>query len=85
MRRSHEQLGAGERAVVMEMKLQGDSARAIAKALSRAPSSISRELRRNGYKPEVELGPMGRPRLAGGYNAARVGVRARRVRRGTCQ
>ena len=57
MSRSYEQLGAEERGVVMAMKLRGDSARAIARALSRAPSSISRELRRNGYKPEGELGP----------------------------
>ena len=81
MRRSYEQLSAEERGVIMAMKLQGASARAIATALSRAPSGISRELRRNGYKPVSELGPMGRPRVAGGYNAQRAGARARRLRR----
>ena len=81
MRRSYEQLSTEEQGVIMAMKLQGASARAIATALSRAPSGISRELRRNGYKPVSELGPMGRPRVAGGYNAQRAGARARRLRR----
>ena len=81
MRRTYEQLSAEERGVIMGMKLNGQSARAIALALSRSPSTISRELRRNGYKPESELGPMGRPRIAGGYDAHRAGVRGRRVRR----
>ncbi len=81
MTRRYEQLGAEERGVIMAMKLQGSSARTIARALLRAPSTITRELRRNGYRAEDEVGPMGRPRVAGGYNAARAGVRARRVRR----
>jgi IS30 family transposase len=81
MTRRYEQLGAEERGVIMAMKLQGSSARAISLALLRAPSTITRELRRNGYTAEGEAGPMGRPRVAGGYNAVRAGVRARRVRR----
>jgi IS30 family transposase len=79
MTRTYEQLSAEERGVIMAMKLQGCSARAIAAALERAPSTVSRELGRNGYMA-AEQG-MGRPRIAGGYNAARAGVRARRVRR----
>jgi len=63
------------------MKSGGSSARAIAAALARSPSTITRELRRNGYLCDSEIGPMGRPRIAGGYDAARAGVRARRVRR----
>ena len=81
MTRTYSHLSAEERGVIFAMKLQGSSARAIAGALERAPSTITRELRRNGYKPDEELGPMGRPRTAGGYNADRAGVRARRVRR----
>lgn len=81
MTRSYEQLSAEERGAIMAMKRQGCSARAIAGALGRSPSTVSRELRRNGYKAEEELGPMGRPRVGGGYNAERAGVRARRVRR----
>ena len=81
MSRSYEQLSAEERGVIMAMKLQESSARAIAVALGRSPSTITRELRRNGYKPGCELGPMGRPRIAGGYDAHRAGRRARRARR----
>src|SRR4030095_930245 len=81
MTRTYNHLSAEERGAIMAMKLQGSSCRAIAAALQRSPSTISRELRRNGYKPDDELGPMGRPRIAGGYNAFRAGVRARRVRR----
>lgn len=81
MSRTYEQLSAEERGVIMAMKLHGSSARAIAGALRRAPSTISRELRRNGYQPASELGPMGRPRVAGGYDAQRAGRRARRMRR----
>ena len=65
----------------MAMKLQGSSARSIAATLGRAPSTITRELRRNGFKSDAELGTMGRPRIAGGYDAVRAGVRSRRVRR----
>lgn len=78
---TYTQLSAEERGVIMAMKLQGSSSRAIAGALGRAPSTITRELRRNGYRADDELGPMGRPRVAGGYNALRAGMRARRVRR----
>jgi transposase, IS30 family len=81
MTRRYEQLSAEERGVIMAMKLQGSSARAIALALLRAPSTVTRELRRNGYRAEDEVGSMGRPRVAGGYSAVRAGVRARRVRR----
>lgn len=81
MTRSYEQLSAEERGVIMAMKLQDSSARGIAVALGRSPSTITRELRRNGYKPGCELGPMGRPRIAGGYDAHRAGRRARRARR----
>lgn len=81
MERTYSQLSAEERGVIMAMKVQGCSARAIADVLQRAPSTVTRELRRNGYLQTQELGPMGRPRVAGGYNALRAGVRARRVRR----
>lgn len=81
MTKTYEQLSAEERGVIMAMTEQGRSARAIAAVLLRSPSTISRELLRNGYKPDAELGTMGRPRIAGGYHAGRAGVRARRVRR----
>lgn len=81
MTRSYEQLGAEERGVIMALSEQGGSARAIARTLRRAPSTVTRELRRNGFQRESEQCPMGRPRVAGGYNAQRAGARARRVRR----
>ena len=80
MTTDYKHLGAEERGMIMAMKLQGSSARSIASALGRAPSTITRELRRNGYKCASEVGPMGRPRIAGGYDASRASVRARRVR-----
>lgn len=81
MKTTYTQLGAEERGVIFAMKLRGESCREIARTLERAPSTISRELRRNGYRSEHEVGSMGRPRIAGGYNAVRAGARARRVRR----
>lgn len=74
-------LSAEDRGAIMAMSLQGCSARSIGRALCRAPSSITRELQRNGYLPSAHQTHMGRPRIAGGYDAVRAGVRARRVRR----
>lgn len=81
MANTYHQLSAEERGVVMAMKVQHCSARAIAAVLGRSPSTITRELRRNGYQSEEKQCVMGRPRVAGGYDAARAGKRARRVRR----
>ena len=50
MTRTYRQLSAEERGVVMGMKLQDCSVRAIARALCRSPSTVSRELRRNGWQ-----------------------------------
>lgn len=81
MTRTYRQLSAEERGVVMAMKVQACSARAIAQVVGRSPSTISRELRRNGYQSPAQQCAMGRPRIAGGYDATRAGQRARRVRR----
>jgi transposase, IS30 family len=81
MPRTYHQLSAEERGVIMAMKHASASARSIAQALERSVSTITRELRRNGYKDVHETGPIGRPRIAGGYDAHRAGVRSRRVRR----
>jgi len=81
MTRSYEQLSAEERGAIMALCEQGSSARAIGRALQRAPSTVSRELRRNGHQRLAQQCVMGRSRVAGGYNAHRAGVRARRVRR----
>jgi IS30 family transposase len=81
MSKGYKQISAEERGTIMAMKLGDSSARSIARALGRSPSTIARELRRNGFKSQSEVGPMGRPRIAGGYDAHRAGVRSRRMRR----
>lgn len=58
----------------------GASGRSIALALNRSQSTIARELRRNGYLAAHECSRLGRPRIAGGYDATRAGARARRLR-----
>lgn len=80
MKRTYRQMSAEDRGAIMAMKCDQISVRAIADALGRAPSTIARELRRNGYRAADEIGPIGRPRIAGGYDAHRAGVRSRRVR-----
>jgi IS30 family transposase len=54
--------------------------RSIARVLGRSPSSISRELRRNGFRSAEARGPIGRPTIAGGYDATRAARRAQRLR-----
>lgn len=75
----YEQLAAEERGVIMAMKAQGRSARAIARLLDRSPSTITRELARNGHRDRTTGARMGRPRLP--YDAVRAGQRARHLRR----
>lgn len=77
---AYRHLSAEERGTIMAMKLQGASGRNIAQALNRSQSTIARELRRNGYLPAHECSRLGRPRVAGGYDATRAGARARRLR-----
>ena len=49
---------------------QGWTQRAIARCVQRAPSSISRELNRNGWSnPATAPKKRGRPPVAGGYRA----------------
>ena len=56
MGRSYEQFDLEERCEIAGRRAAGESIRQIAAALDRAPSSVSRELKRNGgsslaYKP----------------------------------
>lgn len=74
-------LSAEERGTIMAMKLSHASGRSIAHALRRSQSTIARELKRNGYKPRAQCSLKGRPRVAGGYDAARAGIRAQRQHR----
>lgn len=63
MGRKYEHLRAEERAALMLMRDEGQGVRAIGRRLGRTPSSISRELRRNGTG-------------GFGYDATRAGVLA---------
>ena len=81
MSKTYRQLSEQDRETIMAMKLEHASARSIAQQLNRAPSTITRELKRNGYQPPCTMAVMGRPRIAGGYDAHRAGVRSRRQRR----
>lgn len=72
----YSQLSAEERGAIMVMKAEGSSMRRIAARLERSPSTISRELRRNGYRSPTQRNRLGRPLICGGYDAARAGRRA---------
>jgi IS30 family transposase len=78
---TYKHLNCEERTMIQLSLEQGCKLRAIARSLQRAPSSISRELRRNGWHPPdttTKNGP-GRPVLAGGYRAPCAQQRARRL------
>lgn len=78
-------LSAEERGAIMAMKQQGCTTRLIGRTLKRAPSTVSRELLRNGWRRPNQDVRMGRPLIAEGYNAVQAGKRARRVRRASRQ
>jgi IS30 family transposase len=75
----YEHFCAEERGTIMAMLEAGRGVTEIARVLQRSPSSVSRERRRNGWRPDAERGVMGRPTIAGGYDAKRAGQRARRL------
>ena len=70
-------LSIEERTMIQTQLAMGVKAAAIAKGLGRCASTLSRELRRNGWvSPKARRGP-GRPALAGGYRAEVAHERAR--------
>ena len=73
---STEQLSLQERTMIHTQLERGLTPAAIALGLNRSASTLSRELRRNGWtRPTTRRGP-GRPPLAGGYRAAAAHTRA---------
>ena len=77
----YKHLSAEDRGAINALILQNHNIRSIARLLERAPSTISRELKRNGWRPNVEGQPvMGRPRQSPAYEADRAGKRARQNR-----
>jgi len=80
MGKIYEQLSIEERTKIQMQLEAGLSPAAIALGLNRSPSTISRELRRNGWsRPKVRPGP-GRPLMAGGYRSEGAHKRARACR-----
>ena len=71
-------LSLEERLQIADLHLAGASMRAIATQLGRAPSTISRELRRNGGVPAPAAGRARRPKYAPYAAHKRAGLRARR-------
>jgi IS30 family transposase len=66
-----------ERTMIQMGLEQGCTLRAIALSVQRPPSTVSRELKRNGWaNPAAELRRRGRPRVAGGYRATVAQARA---------
>jgi IS30 family transposase len=70
------QLSLQERTMIHTQLERGLTPAAIALGLHRSASTLSRELRRNGWtRPTTRRGP-GRPPIAGGYRAAAAHTRA---------
>jgi len=73
----YNQLSIEERAMIQTQLALGVRPAAIARALHRSASTLSRELQRNGWRrPKTPRGP-GRPAVAGGYRCESAQRRAR--------
>jgi len=73
-------LSIEERTMIQWSLEQGCTLRAIARSVQRPPSTISRELGRNGWvNPATAPRKRGRPPVAGGYRAALAQQRAERL------
>ncbi|HEY2623008.1 MAG TPA: IS30 family transposase [Dyella sp.] len=77
MGQHYDHLSAEERGAIMVGKARGESTRQLAALLGRSPSTISRELVRNGHREPSDAPRLGRPTL--GYDARRAGQQARRL------
>jgi IS30 family transposase len=67
---NYKHLSNEERTMIQLSLEQGCTLRAIARSVQRAPSSVSRELKRNGWRnPAFAPKKQGRPLVAGGYRA----------------
>ena len=80
MEKTYKHLDCTERAMIQVGLEQGLSLRSIAQSLLRPVSTVSRELKRNGWEPALlRAGRRGRPPVAGGYRAVRAEQRARQL------
>jgi len=77
MGKNYKHLSSEERTMIQLSLERGCTLRAIARSVQRAPSSISRELSRNGWSnPARAPKKRGRPPVAGGYRAPLAQERA---------
>lgn len=77
MGKNYKHLSCEERTMIQLGLAQGCTLRAIARSVQRTPSSISRELKRNGCNnPASVPRRRGRPAVAGGYRALLAQQRA---------
>lgn len=87
MGQHYNHLSAEERGAIMVGKARGDSARQLAMLLGRSPSTISRELRRNGHHEASDSPRLGDRRSAMTPGAPVIGPDAwptRRAGRASC-
>lgn len=78
---NYQHLGIAERAHIQFLLEQGCTVRAIARTVQRAPSTISRELARNGWLRPSPRPKRGRPAVGCGYRAVQAQRRADRAAR----
>ncbi len=77
MRTNYKHSSMEEHTMIQMGLEQGWMPKAIALSVQRSPSTISRELKRNGWaNPAAEPQRHGRPRIAGGYRATVAQTRA---------
>jgi IS30 family transposase len=76
MSKYYQHLSSTERAVIQVQLEIGLKPAAIAGGLNRSVSTVSRELRRNGWKRPQSKRGRGRPTVAGGYRAEAADKRA---------
>ena len=76
MEKNYNQLSLEERIMIQTQLEMGIKPGTIAKSINRSPSTVLRELRRNGWsRPKTPRDP-GRPAVAGGYRAEAANKRA---------
>lgn len=77
MGKNYTQLSIEERTMIQTQLGMGIKPAVIALGLNRSPSTLSRELRRNGWARQKTCRGPGRPPVAGGYRAEAAHKRAR--------
>lgn len=76
MGKIYDQLSIEERSIIQMQLELGVKPAEIARMLNRTASTLSRELRRNGWKRQSVPRGLGHPRVAGGYQATAAQARA---------